>query len=174
MTQFFQTPAAGSAFPVEPPPPGQPAFVGIAPNISILQAMGTGALPAQAEIYNLGPPTTLAQALSSGQINGSALASTLQFAPTYTITAITNASSGVVTVNAVSAANVFTVGATLYFSGIVGMTQLNNTYATVTATGGSSGAWTATFNVATTSYGTFTSTSGTPTVQVGSGNYGGN
>lgn len=64
-----------------------------------------------------------------------------------TVTAITQASSAVVTVNTVSGSNPFAIGNTVGLTGVVGMTQINNVNATVTNIGGSSGAWTITINV---------------------------
>lgn len=65
-----------------------------------------------------------------------------------TITGISQASSAVITVNTVSGANPFTNGSTVGVTGItVGMTQINNVNAKITAIGGSSGAWTITVNI---------------------------
>jgi len=80
------------------------------------------------------------------------------------ITSITNASSAVVTVNSNSSINPFVVNYTtnpfgsglVYFSGVQGMTQINGQVGQVIATGGSQGAWTATININTTGYGTYT------------------
>jgi hypothetical protein len=171
MTEFFPNPAAGVPFPqVAPlvPPNGQ----GISPFLTILQAMATGQLPAQTIVYNSGPQgNSIMQLLSDGVLSASALTSTLQFAPTYTITNVSQASSAVVTISSTAAANPMTVGQTAYFSGVVGMTQINNQYGTITATGGSSGAWTATVNIASTSY---TAYSSGGTLQVGETTYAGN
>jgi Pectate lyase superfamily protein/Ubiquitin-activating enzyme E1 FCCH domain len=65
----------------------------------------------------------------------------------YTITAITQAASAVVTVNQVSTVNPFLVGDVVSFSGVNGMTQINGLGGTVSAIGGSSGAWTFTINI---------------------------
>ncbi len=73
------------------------------------------------------------------------------------ITGLTQAASAVVTVNTVSASNPFNVGFPVSFSGVGGMTQINGQSATVTAVGGSSGAWTATVNINSTAYSAFTS-----------------
>ncbi len=83
MTEFFPSPVAGTAFPVLPPPPGVPAFIGIAPNSTILAAMANGSLPAQTQVTNFGVGgvnPTIASLISNGTVNPSALASTLSFA----------------------------------------------------------------------------------------------
>lgn len=73
-----------------------------------------------------------------------------------TVTGVSKAASAVVTVSTVSAANPFVVGQFIYFSGLAGMTQLNGLGGTVTAIGGASGAWTATFNINTSGFGVWT------------------
>lgn len=73
-----------------------------------------------------------------------------------TVTAITQAASAVVTINTVGS-NPFAVGNTVGLTGVVGMTQINNVNAKVTATGGSSGAWTITINVNSTGFGAYVS-----------------
>lgn len=69
-----------------------------------------------------------------------------------TITGITQAASGVVTLSTGGGANPFSVGQTITFASIVGMTQLNGLVGTVTAIGGVTTAWTATFNINTTAF----------------------
>ena len=64
-----------------------------------------------------------------------------------TITGITKAASAVVTINTVSASNPVLIGEIMSFAGVVGMTQINGLNGTVSATGGSSGAWTFTVNI---------------------------
>lgn len=76
---------------------------------------------------------------------------------TATITGITQASSAVVTINTVSVSNPFAIGNTIGFSGVGGMTQINGLTGTVTATGGSSGAWTVTVNINSSAFSAFTS-----------------
>ena len=76
------------------------------------------------------------------------------------ITGISQASSAVVTVNnnnsSSSSVNPFVVGEVLGFSGVTGMTQINGLSGTVTAIGGSSGAWTATLNINSSGFSAFT------------------
>lgn len=74
---------------------------------------------------------------------------------TGTVTGITNAASAVVTINTVSVSNPFTNGTTAGLTGVTGMTQINNVNATITATGGSSGAWTITLNVNSSGFGVY-------------------
>jgi Ubiquitin-activating enzyme E1 FCCH domain len=69
-----------------------------------------------------------------------------------TITAITQAANAIVTISTGGAANPFFVGETVSFTGIVGMTQLNGTSATVVAIGGVTTAWTITLNVNSTAF----------------------
>jgi hypothetical protein len=170
MTQILPNPDLGTPVGQVGPSP----YNGLPPNITVLQAMAIGVLPAQTEIFlSNANPTTLAQALSSGAVSASASAALLQFAPTYTVTAISQASSGVVTINQVSSTNPFTVGYNLNFENISGMIALNNVNATITAVGGSSGAWTATFNINTSAMPAFVATSNA-VVEVGYATYGGN
>lgn len=77
--------------------------------------------------------------------------------PAQSVTAVTQAASGVVTFNTVSATNPFPVNQNIYFTGLGGMTQLNGLVGKVTANGGSSGAWTATFNINTSAFTAYTS-----------------
>jgi hypothetical protein len=80
-----------------------------------------------------------------------------------TITNITNAGQAVVTVNKVQATNPFntvfagTNGNLWYFSSVSGMTQINGLFGAVQSTGGSSGAWTATFNIDSSGFSAYTS-----------------
>jgi hypothetical protein len=55
-------------------------------------------------------------------------------------------------VSTVSAANPFAVGQTVQFTGVLGMTQINNQTGTISAIGGSSGAWTFTANINSSAY----------------------
>ena len=79
-----------------------------------------------------------------------------------TITGITQAASGVVTVSTGGGSSPFTVGNTITFQSISGMTQLNGLSGTITAIGGVTTAWTATFNINTTAF-TAWSSGGTAT-----------
>lgn len=63
------------------------------------------------------------------------------------ISGISQAASAVVTISTVAVQNPISVGQKLAFAGIVGMTQMNGLSGTVTAVGGSSGAWTMTVNI---------------------------
>jgi Chaperone of endosialidase len=74
-----------------------------------------------------------------------------------TITAITLAASAVVTISMVSVANPFAVNCPVSFEGVGGTTQINGLFGTVTAVGGSSGAWTITVNINSTGFSAFTS-----------------
>ncbi len=73
------------------------------------------------------------------------------------ITGATNASSLVVTNSSSASANPFPVGTIVGFKSVGGMTQLNTINGIVTAAGGSSGAWTNTININSSSFGTWTS-----------------
>lgn len=73
-----------------------------------------------------------------------------------TITAISQAASAVVSVNTVSVANPFSAGSPVSFEGVGGMTQINGVFGQVIATGGVSGAWTATVNINSSGFGAFT------------------
>lgn len=75
-----------------------------------------------------------------------------------TITGITQATFGVVTLSNPSSVNPFTVGQTVYFAGVGGMTQINGVDDIgITAIGGTSGAWTLTLNISTSAFGAYTS-----------------
>jgi len=73
------------------------------------------------------------------------------------ISAISKAASAVVTLSSTAVANPFSNGNLVTFSQIIGMTQMNGQTGTVTATGGSAGAWTITVNINSSSYTTYTS-----------------
>jgi hypothetical protein len=73
------------------------------------------------------------------------------------ITAITQAASAIVTVNTVSGSNPFAVSQVVAFTGVLGMTQINNLTGTISAIGGSSGAWTITVGINSTSFTAYTS-----------------
>lgn len=64
-----------------------------------------------------------------------------------TITAITAATSAVVTISTGGGSNPFAVGNTIAFASVVGMTQINAVVGTVTAIGGVTTAWTITTNI---------------------------
>jgi Ubiquitin-activating enzyme E1 FCCH domain len=76
----------------------------------------------------------------------------------YTVTNITKASSAVVTIDTVSASNPVAVGQWVMFQNVGGMTVINaQEPAQVTAFGGSSGAWTFTLNLNTSTFSSYTS-----------------
>jgi len=83
----------------------------------------------------------------------------LQIGPgnAYSISGITQAASAVVTLNSVAVSNPVVVGAQLNFSGAAGMTQINGLRGTVSAIGGSTGAWTATTNINSSGFSAYTS-----------------
>lgn len=72
------------------------------------------------------------------------------------ITSITIGANAVVTVSTVSTINPFSVGCPVEIQAAAGMTQANGLFGTVTAIGGSSGAWTATTNINTTGFSAYT------------------
>jgi hypothetical protein len=74
-----------------------------------------------------------------------------------TITGITAAASAVVTISTVSGSNPFAVNQSASFAGVGGMTQINGLTGTVTAIGGSSGAWTVTVNINSSTFSAYTS-----------------
>lgn len=69
-----------------------------------------------------------------------------------TITGITQAVNGVVTLSTGGSTNPFAVGNTITFASIAGMTQLNGLVGTVTAIGGVTTAWTVTISINTTAF----------------------
>lgn len=73
------------------------------------------------------------------------------------ISGISIAASAVVTVNTVSTINPLSVGCPVEFTNVSGMTQINGLFGTVTAIGGSSGAWTATVNINSSGFSAWTS-----------------
>ena len=83
----------------------------------------------------------------------------LQIGPgnAYSISGITQAANAVVTLNSVAVSNPVVVGAQLNFSGAAGMTQINGLRGTVSAIGGSTGAWTATTNINSSGFSAYTS-----------------
>jgi hypothetical protein len=83
----------------------------------------------------------------------------------HTITGISVAASAVVTVSDTTGMNPFTVNQQLVFAGAAGMTQINGLTGTITAIGGSSGAWTATVNINSSGFSAWTS-GGTATIGV--------
>ena len=64
-----------------------------------------------------------------------------------TITGITAANPAVITISTVSTTNPFALGNPVLVTSAGGMTQINGVLGTVTAIGGSSGAWTVTTNI---------------------------
>jgi hypothetical protein len=84
------------------------------------------------------------------------------------ITAISQASSAVVTFSASTGVSPWGVGTQLTFASVGGMTQINGLTGTVTAIGGTSGAWTATVNINSSAFTAYTS-GGTATLTVNAG-----
>lgn len=74
-----------------------------------------------------------------------------------TITAITAAAGAVVTVSTVSTANPFSLGQTVNFASVGGMTQINSVQGQILALGGASGAWTITTNINSSAFTAYTS-----------------
>jgi hypothetical protein len=74
-----------------------------------------------------------------------------------TVTSITKAASAVITVNSGAAANPFFIGCPITLQGVVGMTQINQQSAHVSAIGGVSGAWTATIPLDSTTFSNYVS-----------------
>lgn len=74
-----------------------------------------------------------------------------------TITAITQASSAVVTVSTGGSSNPFTVGQYVTFDSVLGMVEINGLTGLVTATGGSTGAWTITVAINSSGFTAYTS-----------------
>ena len=83
-----------------------------------------------------------------------------------TITGITVATNAVVTIS--SSSNPFTVGNTIAFTSVGGMTQINGVAGTVFAVGGSTGAWTLTTSINSSSFSAWTS--GGTAASYGAGN----
>jgi hypothetical protein len=75
----------------------------------------------------------------------------------YNIIGIALGASTVITFNYAGSSNPFAVSNVVGFAGITGTTQLNTQFGTVTAIGGSVGAWTITVNINSTGYSPFTS-----------------
>jgi|HubBroStandDraft_6_1064221.scaffolds.fasta_scaffold217300_2 hypothetical protein len=69
-----------------------------------------------------------------------------------TVTAITQAANAVATLSTGGGSNPFAVGNTITFASVVGMTQINGVVGTVTAIGGTSGAWTVTTSINSTAF----------------------
>lgn len=84
-------------------------------------------------------------------------AAVIQTTALNTVTGITQATNAVVTVSTVSTNNPFYVGEQVVLSSVAGMTQINQLPATVTAIGGTSGAWTVALNVNSSAFSAYTS-----------------
>lgn len=84
-----------------------------------------------------------------------------ELVPTITVGAIsgiTQATFAVVTLSNPSSVNPFTVGQTVFFAGVGGMTQINGVgNITITGVGGTSGAWTLTLNISSSGFSAYTS-----------------
>jgi hypothetical protein len=114
--------------------------------------LGQNLAPATGSTLSTGPSSSQSAYITSGCQNG-------RYAPycaiaidpfsnstAQTITGISQAASAVVTVST-GASNPFVIGQEIVFAGVVGMTQIDGLYGTVTAIGGTSGAWTVTVNI---------------------------
>jgi hypothetical protein len=77
--------------------------------------------------------------------------------PSAPISGITLAASAVVTITTGGSSNPFAVNGTVTFSAVAGMTQINGVVGTITAIGGSSGAWTITTNINSAAFSAWTS-----------------
>lgn len=74
-----------------------------------------------------------------------------------TITGITAANPAVITISTGGSSNPFLVGQVVHIDSVVGMTQINDLEGTVTAIGGSTGAWTITVNIDSSAFSAYTS-----------------
>lgn len=77
--------------------------------------------------------------------------------PLFTVTAITKAASAVITINDSSTINPMRLNDLIKFASVGGMTEINGLVGKITALGGSASAWTATVNINSTSFTTYTS-----------------
>jgi hypothetical protein len=105
-------------------------------------------------------PCTGFEITANGFFGGMSSGSLLTFGGSQnTITAITKASSAVVTVSTGGATNPFgpILGSFVLFSGVAGMTQINGLAGQVTALGGSTGAWTVTVAINSSGFGVYSS-----------------
>lgn len=102
----------------------------------------------------MGTPTPISGMPAAPALDGTEL---IPIVVTGVITAITKAVNAVATINNPTTVNPFSAGQSIIFGSIGGMTQLNGTIAAVSATGGVSGAWTLTFTIDSTGFGTYTS-----------------
>lgn len=119
-------------------------------NVRFLSASGAG--------NPVGPCIALEVSANGFFGNMSASGSMLSFQGTlYNMSGISKATNGVVTLSSSASANPIVVGQSLYIAGAGGMTQINGQSSLVTAIGGSSGAWTATLALNTSSFTTYTS-----------------
>jgi hypothetical protein len=91
------------------------------------------------------------------QANAAGGATTAVISVQNTISGISVASSAVVTVSTSQVQNPFVVGSQINFSGVSGMAQINGLVGTITAIGGSSGAWTATTSINSSGFSAWTS-----------------
>jgi hypothetical protein len=114
--------------------------------------LGQNLAPITAAGTSTGPPVTQSSWITAGcQTGRYAPYCGIAFDPfsnssAQTITGITAAASAVVTVSS-TGSNPFTIGQAVVFASVVGMTQINGLSGTVTATGGTSGAFTATTSI---------------------------
>jgi hypothetical protein len=104
---------------------------------------------------DVGPQLILAPTLLSCVVGPFSMNAGL--ATNHTITAITQAASAVVTISTAGSANPFIVSNVLHIDSVVGMVEINDLEGTVTAIGGSSGAWTITLNINSSGFTAYTS-----------------
>lgn len=102
----------------------------------------------------MGTPTPISGMPVAPGLDGTEL---IPIVVTGVISGITQAINAVATLNNTNSVNPFSAGQNISFGSIGGMTQLNGTVATISATGGVSGAWTLTFAIDSTGFGAYTS-----------------
>lgn len=130
--------AASIVGPIQGATPGLPGGINAAYNV-------TGAVLLEASSAIL----CSISCISAGTIT---VSDTNNVVAAQTITAISQASSALVTVSTVAGSNPFAVGNSVLFAGVVGMTQINGLTGIVTAIGGASGAYTITVNINSTAF----------------------
>jgi hypothetical protein len=97
---------------------------------------------------------TISQLPTAGGLTGNELVPVVTVG---TVSGITKAINAVATISDASLTHPFSAGQVVVFSGVNGMTQINGQDLTVSAAGGTTGAWTLTFALDSTGYGTYTS-----------------
>jgi hypothetical protein len=124
--------------------------------------LGQNVAPQTASTLSTGPSVSQSAYITSGCQNGRyAPYCAIAFDPfssstAQTISNITKATSAVVTVST-GTSNPFAIGQQVVFANVVGMTQINGLNGFVTSLGGAAGAWTATININSSAFSTYTS-----------------